>query len=416
MSKIKMFFQRIYRAYVSELRLVLHDQGLILFITFLPLIYPIIYSLIYNPELVKEVPMVVVDHDRSELSRELVRNMDACQEVWVTGYAADMSEARHAMDNHDCFAILEIPEGFGRSIGRNEVGNAAMYCDMSLLLRYRGFLMAATNVMTEMSSELQTRDINRTAPLSETIAVVDPLPISYRPMGNIRSGFDSFIMPGVLILILHQCIVLAMGMSGGAWRENKRLRNSCVSGKPGFVSGTMIGQMLCFYTLLCVPIIFMIHYVPLIFRFPMAGNLVEEFVFLLPMTLACFGLGYVYQAFVTERESVFVSWVVTSVVLLLLSGLIWPLQEMPAGWRALSSICPSTWGVEGYVKMNSNGASISQVSHEFNMLWILAAFWLTCGYCVQRWYVLPSIYGKNRKRVGDDPAQKDTVLSDQGNR
>lgn len=45
--------------------MVTHDIGIILFLLFLPLAYPIIYSLIYNPELVKDVPLVVVDNDRT---------------------------------------------------------------------------------------------------------------------------------------------------------------------------------------------------------------------------------------------------------------------------------------------------------------------------------------------------------------
>jgi len=161
--------------------------------------------------------MVVVDNDRTPLSRELVRNLNACDEVWVRGYAANLGEARHAMDSHKCYAILEIPEGFERKVGRTETADAAMYCDMSLLLRYRGFLVAATDVMQEMGSELLTKDLNRIAPLAETIATGDLLPIDNISMGNIRNGFDSFIMPGVLILILHQCIVLAMRhVRGGA--------------------------------------------------------------------------------------------------------------------------------------------------------------------------------------------------------
>ena len=63
--------------------MVVHDGGIILFFLFLPLAYPVIYSLIYNPEVVRDVKTVVVDHDRSSLSREFVRNMDATQQTWV---------------------------------------------------------------------------------------------------------------------------------------------------------------------------------------------------------------------------------------------------------------------------------------------------------------------------------------------
>lgn len=55
MKKIKLFILGLFRVYCREFKLVLHDPGVILFITFLPLVYPIIYSLIYNPEIVKEI-------------------------------------------------------------------------------------------------------------------------------------------------------------------------------------------------------------------------------------------------------------------------------------------------------------------------------------------------------------------------
>ena len=390
MKAIRDFFTGIFKVYCQEFKLILSDPGIILFITFLPLAYPIIYSLIYNPELVKEVPMVVIDSDRTPLSRELVRNLGACDQVWIKGYAANLSEAKRAMDSHECFAILEIPSGFEEKVGRLETANAVMYADMSLLLRYRGFLVAATNVMQSMGAEIMTNDINTVAPLAETVATGDLLPIHNVSLGNIRNGFDSFIMPGVLILILHQCIVLALGMAGGARREKSNLIGYNPHNNARFVPATMLGTMLCYFTLLIVPAIFMIHYVPLIFKFPMEGDIWQEIAYLLPMILACFGIGFVFQAFVTERESVFVSWVVTSLIFLLLSGLIWPRYDMPAFWKAMSDICPSTWGVEGFIKMNANGTTISQIKDDYITLWILAGGWLLLGYIAQRWFVLPS--------------------------
>lgn len=412
MKKIRDFIKGLFQVYCREFKLILHDPGIILFLLFLPLVYPIIYSLIYNPELVKDVPVVVVDHDRTALSRKLVRELDACDQAWVRGYAADMSEARHAMDSKACFGILEIPDGFSKQIGRGETANAVIYCDMTLLLRYRGLLIATTNVMTELGAELRASDINTAVPLADTVLVEDILPIDYAPMGNIRSGFDSFIMPGVLILILHQCIVLAIGMAGGARREKSALLGYNPHNNSRYVFGTMLGQILTYFTLLFLPSIFMIHYVPMIFSFPMAGNLLQELAYLLPMALGAFGIGFVFQAFITERESVFVSWVVTSIIFLLLSGLIWPHYDMYGFWKAMSDICPSTWGVTGYIKMSSNGASLAQVSHEYLMLWIVAAGWLALGYCAQKWCVLPSIYGKKRNGNRDDADTENRILPD----
>lgn len=390
MNKIKDFFTGIFKVYCREFKLILKDNGLILFLSFLPLAYPIVYSLIYNPELVKEVPMVVIDSDRTPLTGELVRQLGACDQVRIIGYAADLPEARRAMDNHDCFSILEIPEGFSKKIGRGETGAGALYCDMSLLLRYRGFLVATTNIMQEMGGEILNIDIDDTIPLATTISTGDLMPINNISMGNISNGFDSFIMPGVLILILQQCIILAFGMAGGARHERPGIPGYNPRNHSDSVVASMLGKVLCYFSLLALPIIFLIHYVPLIFSFPMAGNFLDITAFMIPMVLSSMAVGFVIQAFVTERETIFVIWVITSLVFLLLSGLIWPLYDLPPVWKFLSSLCPATWGVEGYVKMSSNGAALWQVSHEYHMLWWLTLGWGVLAYIVQRWIVLPA--------------------------
>ena len=43
----------------------LMDEGMLLFVTLLPLVYPVIYSWVYNNEVVREVPVVVVDKCRT---------------------------------------------------------------------------------------------------------------------------------------------------------------------------------------------------------------------------------------------------------------------------------------------------------------------------------------------------------------
>lgn len=390
-KSIKKYVGQLFDVYCREFKIVLHDEGIMLFFLFLPLAYPIIYSLIYNPEVVRDVRMVVVDHDRSAKSRELVRSIDATEEAWVTGYAADILEARRAVDSHEAYGILEIPEGFGRKLGNGEQANAVMYCEASLLLRYRGFLMATTNVMSAMGGELMSERINEVAPLAGTVVDGDLMPIESVAMGNIESGFDSFIMPGVLILILHQCIILAMGMSGGAKREYPE-KAGLMSGKVrNGVVASMLGEMLCYITILFIPMVFLVHYVPLIFSFPMENHIIDILAFLLPMVLACFGLGFCFQGLVRERETVFVIWVVTSVMFLFLSGLTWPRYAMSAFWYWLGSLVPATWGVEGFIRMNTNGATISQVSGDYTALWILAGVYMVVGYCVQRWVVRPSL-------------------------
>lgn len=391
MKWIRNRLRQLFFVYRHEFYLTFHDGGILLFFLFLPFAYPVLYSLIYNPEVVRDVKMVVVDHDLTASSRELVRRMDATQETRIIGYAADLNEGRRVMDSHECYAILEIPEGFERRIGRNEQANAVMYCEMSLLLRYRGFLVAATNVAMDMGAQITEERVDLLAPLAETIAPGDLMPISNISLGNIENGFDSFIMPGIVVLILHQCLILATCMAGGAKREDPHLIGYRPVNEMPSVLMTMWGQMLCYMTIIFVPSIFLYHYIPLIFKFPMVGNPFEEMVFLLPMVIASLSLGFVMQGFVAQRESVFIFWVVTSVMFLFLSGLTWPRYAMPGFWKVLSDIVPATWGIEGFIRMNTNGATLAQVRDPYIYLWIQAGVYFVVAYFVHLWAIRPKL-------------------------
>ena len=122
----------------------------------------------------------------------------------------------------------------------------------------------------------------------------------------------------------------------------------------------------------------------------MAGNMLEIFCFILPMVLASIMLGFCIQGFVTERENIFIIWVVTSVIFLFLSGLTWPQYAIHGFWRFLSDMVPATWGVQGFIKMNSNGASLTQVSDAYYWEWGLGALYTLLAWGIQKWVVRPA--------------------------
>lgn len=386
-SALRLFFD----VYVRQFRMIVHDGGLVIFFLFLPLAYPVLYSLIYNPELVRDVKVVVVDHDRTADSRKLVQRLDATQGVRIVGYAADLNEARRAMNSHKCYGIMEIPAGYSRRLGQRVQAPVVMYCEMSLLLRYRALLVAATETQMELGAEIQAQEINNSVPMGATFAVGDPMPIENVNMGDTQGGFDSFIMPGVLVFILHQCIVLSVAMMGGAYRERPELfyRNPFSKRHPVLLS--MLARVLVVMTVMLAPVCVLIHYVPLMFAFPMFSNPFRLFAFLLPMVIACCFLGEVVQGIVRQREDVFVIWVATSLMLVFLSGLTWPRFAMNGFWKAVGDLFPATWGMEGFVRMNTDGATLHQIANCYGVLWIQAAAYGILAYLVQHFSVMPDV-------------------------
>ena len=120
---------------------VFRDMGAMLFFFALPFAYPLLYAFIYNPEVVNDVPLAVVDNSRTQLSREMCRRIDASPNTKVLSYCANLDEAKELMYQRDCFGILEIPADFDKKLARGEQSPVIFYSDMSLLLNWLPLLL-----------------------------------------------------------------------------------------------------------------------------------------------------------------------------------------------------------------------------------------------------------------------------------
>ncbi len=130
--------------------------------------------------------------------------------------------------------------------------------------------------------------------------------------------------------------------------------------------------------------IYILHYIPLWFHFPHLGNLLQYLLFILPMLLATAMLGLTCICMVSEKESAFVVFVFTSVVFLFLSGLTWPRYAMQPFWQWIGDMIPATWGMEGFIRINNNGATLEQEIVPYRWLWCLTALYTLTAWLVAR--------------------------------
>lgn len=371
---IKNWFVTLFRVWRREFRLVFTDPGVLLFFFALPTLYPVVYTVIYNPEVVRNVPIVVVDDSRTSQSREFARMIDATDGIKIYDYVPDMEAARRAMARKECYGILHIPERFAKDVTNGVQSVVPFYSDMSLLLRYRNFVMCLTDVQIAYGAKIQMEKIGDIGLVANTVMGSAPSATSESYMlGNVTQGFASFIIPGILVMILQQSLILGVTMIAGGSEERRR-RNGGID--PLAIQAdpfaTVLGKTMC-YLLLYVPcVLYILHIIPLMFSLPHVGNLWEECLLIMPMLIATSMLGITVSGFVTERESSLLVVVFTSVVFLFLSGLTWPRYAMSPFWTLVSDCVPATWGVEGFVRMNSNGATLAEEALPYRMLWLLS--------------------------------------------
>ena len=365
-----------------EYYLVFHDAGVMLFFFFLTVAYPLVYTFIYNPEIVENIPIAVVDNSRSEESRKLTRMIDATQGIEVWDYATNMEEAHRMENNHEVYGILEIPSDYARRIVRQEQGVVTFYCEMSLLLRYRTCLTALTDVQLAAGADIRQQTLDMIGLPAQEMGGM-PIESEALMLGDPTQGFASFIMPGVLVLILQQSMLLGITMLAAGIKERRR-RNGGIDPEsiPAGPLTTIWGKTLCYITLYLPICVYVLDLVPIMFNLPHIGDFREMYLFIFPMLLATAFLGQTISVFVTERESSMLVIVFTSVVFLFISGLTWPRYAMNSLWTWVGDAIPATWGIEGFIRMNSNGSPLWEQSHPYMMLWLLCAIYMVTAWLV----------------------------------
>lgn len=370
------WFKNLFRVWRRETWLVFTDVGVLLFFFGLPLAYPIVYTLIYNPEIVTEIPTVVVDNSRTAESRDLARTLDATQAIHIKGYAANLAEARRAWAEKECYGIIEIPADYAKKLGQGESATISFYNDMSLLLRYRQYLFALTGVqMHEVSEITAERVATRGGALATRVSGL-PVKTNSECLGDPTQGFASFVMPGIVVLILQQSLLLGITMiAGTAADRRRRNRGHDPYDYDASPVTVVLGRSLCYLMLYLPTSYYILHIVPEMFSLPHVGNVADYMPFVFAMLVATTFLGQALQVFVRERESSLLFIVYTSVVFLFLSGLTWPRYAFNKFWLMVSDLVPATWGVEGFIRINSNAATLPDVSRYYWSMWALTALY-----------------------------------------
>lgn len=363
-----------------ELRQTVRDQGVLIFFLVVPLAYPLVYAFIYTNEVVRDVPVAVVDDSRTGRSRLYVRHLDASPDVRVVSFCADMDEARRMLRRREAYGIVYLPANFNDELVRGRQTCVKVFCDMSGLLYYKALLSANTYVSLDMNADIKMLYQPGLTKEQEKILTQ---PIAYEEVSlyNPQNGFAAFLIPAVLVLVIHQTLLLGIGLSAGTARE----RNSYAELVPvnrhfNGLLRIVLGKGLA-YLLVYVPVaVYVLGVVPRLFRLNHLGAPATLGAFAVPFLLATIFFAMTVSVAMRRRETCILLIVFTSVPLLFISGVSWPRSAVPTFWQAVSYFFPSTFGINGYIRINSMEATLPQVSFEWYGLWAQAVFYFltTC--------------------------------------
>lgn len=381
--------QGLFFVWKEEIKNVFKDSGVMIFFFLVPLAYPLIYSLIYNPETAHNVKIAVVDNSNSVYSREFIRRVDATPDVKVMAVCSSMEEARTMLDKKEAYGILMFPSEFNKDLHTGKQTTVSLYCDMSLLLYYKAMLLSATEVSLDMGKDITMHNQPQSTDKLNDIQI-NPVPYESVALFNPSNGFASFLIPAVLMLVIQQTLVLGIGMLGGTARERNRFHHLVPEENTHF-HGTLrvvLGKSLAYLVIYIIVCIWTLIVVPHLFTFPNVSERGTLLLFLLPYLFACIFFSMTLSGFMRTRESPMMIFVFMSVILLFISGISWPKDAFPWYWQVISDIFPSTPGIKGFVLIKSCGATLNEVAREYHLLWIQTGFYFITACLVYRRQIL----------------------------
>jgi ABC-2 type transport system permease protein len=350
-------------AFAAEWGRVLAMRGPFAVLIIAPLIYGVFYPQPYLGQILRKIPIAVVDNDLSDLSQSIVQTLDASGAVSVAVRAHTLAEAHAAVDRGEAFAVVGIPPGTERDLLKGTAAHIPIYADATYLFVFRTTANGIATAIATLSSELAAGGARTDGSLVKaTLAAASPTDTLLQPIFNPVGGYASYIVPGTLLLILQQMLLIgAAALSGLA-----------VAQVAGSAVANVLGRGIAHLTIFLTPLALYLVVLPRIYGFSALGNALQLLALASVFLLATSFMGQAAGAWFKRPETPTLVFIGTSLPQFFLTGFAWPREAIPGPVQAIGYVFPSDFAIDGLVRINQLGASLWEVARDWRGLWILA--------------------------------------------
>lgn len=351
--------------------------------------YGLLYNYMYAPDLVRNVPVVVVDNSKTALSREYIRLLNATPQVDVIATGEDNVQAKELMKMDEAAGILYLPYDFSDRVSRGDESVFIMYETTSAFLYYLAMQEASASSMLALNDRFRPEMlVFLPSEDAAQLASVQPINVVGTALYNYTEGYGTYLIPAVLIVIMFQTLLMVIGMVSGDERQFRSLRNY----SPSLVQAMRLvtGKTFVYMLLYAVFSLFLLGLIPLIFDLPDIGNTWNIIMLLIPFLMATSFFGLTASLFFTDSDAPLLMIAFFSVGLIFLSGVSYPLELMPWYWKLSHYLIPAAPATLAYVKLNSMGASMAGIHTEYITLWIQCAVYFLSACLVYRYNIRKS--------------------------
>jgi len=365
-----------------ECRAVFTNPAILLTVFGGVLLYSFLYPLPYTNQVPRDQQVVVVNLDGSQFSRRLERMVDATPQVQLKARAYSLEEAQKIFVEQKLAGILVIPENFYRDLLQGRRPTLSYAGDASYFLVYGTVLEGLASSGQTLAAEVK---ILRMVMSGEVLALAaeqhSAIKLNIHPVFNPTMGYVNYVIPAVFILILHQTLIMGVGILAGGQNEQR------LQGGKGYWLEAAPWKLLLVRTTLFVAIYWLLcmYYFGFGFSFynvPHLADFTDLNLLILPFLLATTLFGISLGLLLPRRELVILLVLLSSLPLIFASGFIWPVSAIPEQLTAILQYIPVIPAIKAFIGLNQMGAGFVEIMPLWKQLWLSAliygclAWWL----------------------------------------
>lgn len=338
---------------------------------FLPLVQTFVLAWAANTD-VLEVPLSVFDEDVSPRSRELVQSVAAGRSFRLVADRVSSAEIERDLDAGIAQVALHIPRGFSRSLDRGDAV-VQVLVDGSDSVASAAASAYLQGMVTAYGAKAQAGFASRRGMTRGTPAVrVEPR-IFYNP--DLRSRW--FMAPAVMALVLTVLMQNLTALAVARERELGTFEQLVMT--PIRPVELLMGKLTPFGLIGCIDALLVGLLVVFALGVPFRGSVWVLGLATLPFLIAVLGLGLVISTMSANQQQAQLTSFFFMFPSILLSGFVFPVENMPTVLQWISKAIPMTYYLEVVRGSFMRGSGFGTLVPQIAGLCTLAVFYFGCG-------------------------------------
>lgn len=325
---------------IREFKLFFQNKVLLVLFLGAPVLYGVLVGGVYKKGKVTNLPIIVVDEDRSPLSRQLIDMFEENEVIYVAKVLNDPFSAKDEAMKTESTVVVQIPRNFSSDINYNRSTELTLFVNASNTLTSNYAMMAVNVAASTLKAGVQIKAQQKKG-VPEFVASkqFEPFKITMIKQ-NIRSGnYLYFMLPGVLLTVLQQVMMLGLALSFASEFEKGTFNELVSRSKNVFV---LILVKILPYILMSFLIFGLYYAYSIWYRMPLELEGWTFFGSTMLFLLAVSFIGVLVSIAIPSQLKATEILMVIATPSFILSGFTWPLSQMPDWVVGIAKMIPLT--------------------------------------------------------------------------